>query len=95
MTKCIVVYYSQTGNTKKVANATTAGMKEVVKNCAMLTLKEVTTKELSKYDLIGLGYPTWSSKEPPNVREFIEQLPFLEGKHVFIFSTTEPGQPVS
>lgn len=87
MTKGIVIYYSQTGNTKRIAEAITAGMKKAIEECNMKTLKEVTAEDLTRYDLIGLGYPTWSSKEPPNVRAFIEQTIALEGKHIFIFST--------
>jgi flavodoxin/NAD-dependent dihydropyrimidine dehydrogenase PreA subunit len=85
--KGIVVYYSQTGNTKKIAEAITAGMKKTIEECEIRPLKEVTAEDLSKYDLISLGYPTWSSKEPPNVRAFIEQTISLEGKHIFVFST--------
>lgn len=87
MIKGIVIYYSQTGNTKKVANAISAGVKEVIKDCTVLAMKQVSAEELAKYDLIGLGYPTWSSKEPPNVRAFIEGLTSMVGKNVFIFST--------
>lgn len=87
MTKGIVVYYSQTGNTKKVAEAITAGMKKTIEECDMRALKEITPEGLSRYDLIALGYPTWSSKEPPNVRAFIERTIALEGKHIVIFST--------
>lgn len=87
MARGIVVFYSQTGNTKKVADEITAGMKEVIGECDIGSLKRVTAEDLSGHDLIGLGYPTWSSKEPPNVRTFIEQITSLEGKHIFVFST--------
>jgi flavodoxin/Fe-S-cluster-containing hydrogenase component 2 len=87
VTKGIVVYYSQTGNTKKVADAITAGIKTIIKDCDMRTLKGLTAEDLSEYELIALGYPTWSSREPPNVRAFIEQIVSLEGKHIFVFST--------
>ncbi len=94
MTKGIVIYYSQTGNTKRIAEAITAGMKKAIEECNMKTLKEVTAEDLTRYDLIGLGYPTWSSKEPPNVRAFIEQTIALEGKHIFISVRMEPDLPV-
>ncbi|MFC1533024.1 EFR1 family ferrodoxin [Thermodesulfobacteriota bacterium] len=87
MTKSIVVYFSQTGNTKKIAEAIRSGMIRTMGECDISTLKTIGVKDLIKYDLIGLGYPTWSSKEPPNVRTFVEQMVFMEGKHIFVFST--------
>jgi flavodoxin/Fe-S-cluster-containing hydrogenase component 2 len=85
--KSIVIYFSQTGNTKKIAHEIQKGIVSAIGECEISTLKTIGEKDLTKYDLIGLGYPTWSSKEPPNVRNFIEQMVFPEGKHLFAFST--------
>ena len=87
MIKSIVIYFSQTGNTKKIAEAIQRGIIESIGECDISSLKTISVKDLIKFDLIGLGYPTWSSKEPPNVRSSIEQMDFPEGKHIFAFST--------
>jgi flavodoxin/NAD-dependent dihydropyrimidine dehydrogenase PreA subunit len=87
MSKAIIIYFSQSGNTKKIAEAIHRGMLGTLANCDLSRLKDVSPKDVARYDLIGFGYPTWSSKEPPNVRAFANQIDSLEGKHVFAFST--------
>ena len=85
--KGLVVYYSQAGNTKKIARSIHKGMSSLLKQCDIAPVKAVKPQDLNKYDLIGLGSPVWCGAEPPNVRRFIESLPQQEGKHMFSFST--------
>ncbi len=85
--KGLVLYYSQTGNTRKVAQAIHKGMSPLLKQCDLRTLSEVRPEDLNNYDLIGLGSPVWCGAETPNVRKFIERLPEQHGKHLFSFNT--------
>jgi len=85
--KSLVVYYSQTGNTKKVARAIHKSMSKLVEQCDIAPVKEVDPKDLDKYDLVGLGSPVWMGAETPNVRRFIESLPNQKGRHIFSFNT--------
>jgi len=86
--KSIVIYYSQTGNTKKIAEAIHAGMSELSEECDIARLQDVNAEGLTRYDLIGLGAPVWHRREPANVMEFIEfAMNSLEGKHSFAFCT--------
>ncbi len=86
--KSIIIYYSQTGNTKKIAQAIHAGMSESAKQCDIARLQDVDTEDLFKYDLIGLGSPVWHRREPAHVMNFIEYtMNSLEGKHGFAFCT--------
>ena len=85
--KSLVVYYSQTGNTKKVARVIHKNMSQLVEQCDIAPVKEVDPKDLDKYDLVGLGSPVWMGAETPNVRRFIESLPNQKGRHVFSFNT--------
>ena len=86
--KSIVIYYSQTGNTKKIASAIYAGMSEVSDKCVIARLQDVDTGDLAGYDLIGLGAPVWHRREPANVMNFIEYtMNAVEGKHGFAFCT--------
>jgi flavodoxin/NAD-dependent dihydropyrimidine dehydrogenase PreA subunit len=84
--KSIIVYYTQTGNTQKIAEAIHAGMSQLMP-CDIRRLKEVDPgKDLIQYDLIGLGSPVWGGNVP-HVISFIEDMNHLDGKHAFVFCT--------
>ena len=86
--KSLIVYFSQTGNTKIIAEAIHAGMSELSNQCDIARLQDVDTEDLTGYDLIGLGAPVWHRREPVNVMNFIEYtMNTLEGKHGFAFCT--------
>jgi flavodoxin/ferredoxin len=82
--KCIVIYFSQTGNTEKVARAIQAGIKQTAGHCDITEIKEANPKRLYEYDLIGLGSPVYNVK---NVWSFIANTHSVGGKHVFAFCT--------
>ena len=86
--KSIVIYYSQTGSTAKIAGAIYAGISDLSEKCDISRLQDVSTVDLQHYDLIGLGAPVWHRREPANVMEFIEfGMNSVEGKHGFAFCT--------
>jgi len=85
--KSIVIYFSQTGNTEKIARAIQTGIKQVAEHCDIIRLKDANPRRLFQYDLIGIGSMVFDFKEPANVTSFISDLKFLGGKHVFSFST--------
>jgi NAD-dependent dihydropyrimidine dehydrogenase PreA subunit len=86
--KSIVIYYSQSGNTKQIAQALQKGIIQQTGQCDIARVKEIKAEELAKYDLIGIGAPTWSSCPSPIVIYFIKSLPAtLKGKHFFWYST--------
>jgi Fe-S-cluster-containing hydrogenase component 2 len=61
-------------------------MSKLIEQCDIVRLKEVDTRDLVNYDLIGLGSPVWGGV-PPNVELFINTMPPLQKKHSFAFST--------
>lgn len=86
--KSIIIYYSQTGNTKQIAQAIQAGVGELSEQSDIARLQDVDTDDLAKYDLIGLGAPVWHRREPANVMNFIEYtMNSVEKKHAFAFCT--------
>ena len=85
--KCLVIYYSQTGNTAKIARAIHKGVAQIAGQCDLAPLKQIAGLDLSRYDLIGLGTPVWNGGFPPNVRIFVENLPPQLGRHIFSFCT--------
>ena len=59
--KSIVIYYSQTGNTKTIAEAIRDGMFAENGQCDLAAFRDVTAQRLQEYDLIGIGTPIWGS----------------------------------
>lgn len=84
--KSIVVYFSLTGSTEKVARAIHKGMSQVVEQCDIFSIKQIDAKDLAGYDLIALGCPVWGGV-PPGFQLFLDRLPSLQGKHCFVFYT--------
>ena len=86
--KSIVLYFSLTGNTEKVAKAIQEGIKESAGSCDIMKITDAIPHLFYKYDydLIGIGTPTWGGPVP-NVIHFIDDLRGVGGKHAFIFYT--------
>ncbi|MFC1533149.1 flavodoxin family protein [Thermodesulfobacteriota bacterium] len=84
--KSIIIYFSLTGSTKKVAHAIHKGMNRLMERCDIATVKEVDIHRLSDYDLIALGSPVWGGL-PLNVKLFMDTVPPLPGKHAIAFCT--------
>lgn len=76
----LISYYSQSGNTKAMAEAVANGAES--ENGITLRLKsiqEVTQEDLLLADAIILGSPVYNANLPPAVIEFINSWPF-EGR---------------
>jgi Fe-S-cluster-containing hydrogenase component 2/flavodoxin len=84
--KSIVIYFSLTENTKKVAFAIYKGMQSLMEQCDISTIKEIDVSHLVDYDLIALGSPVWGGP-PSNVRLFMNNLPLFNKKHAVAFCT--------
>ena len=85
--RCVIIYFSQTGNTEKLAKAILKGMERAGGNCELVKIKDANPCRLAKYDLIGIGSPVFELVEPLNVTNFINNMRFVGGKHVFVFSS--------
>lgn len=111
--KVLVVYYSQTGNTKAVAEeiATKLGadieelvavqpydgdFEATIGRCMQEREQGITTEilpvkaDLSKYDVVFVGYPVWFGTFAPPVAAFLDQVSLSE-KKVIPFCTFGSG----
>jgi flavodoxin len=71
--KTLIIYWSATGNTEKVAGAIQKalygeGVKPVIKK-----ISQAAEEELHQYDLIFLGSPTYEFLPPEPVQKFVKQ----------------------
>jgi len=76
-TTIAVFYYSQSGNTKAMAEAVQYGARQVngVK-VRLLEIKEAVTRDILAADAIILGSPVYNGNVAPPVLEFINSWPF-------------------
>ena len=79
--KALVSYYSDTGNTKKVADAIYDAIEESEKEICLAT----EASNLSDYDLIFCGFPVQSMGLPAKMEAFVKKIP--ERKNVAFFAT--------
>jgi flavodoxin len=80
--KSLVVYYSESGNTQKLAQAVAAGM-----GTQAVKIEDVEAQTLSDYDLICIGTPVQRGAPAGKVLDFISQMPDMQGKKAAVFCT--------
>jgi len=90
MMKILVTYLSQTGNTKKIAEAIFESLEE---DKTIEPMDEV--QEIDDYSLIFIGFPVHSHSVPYKTESFLRQIP--GGKKIALFSThgSLPGGPLA
>jgi len=71
LSKILVLYYSQSGNTEKMANAVAEGAKSVVTSDVELNY-HVEADELVNFDAIILGAPTYHHDMPIDMKKLFE-----------------------
>jgi flavodoxin len=79
--KVLVAYYSESGNTEKLAKAISEGIETSEKE--ILPIKEVSGVE--GYDVIFVGFPVQSHSVPGKAEAFVKTFP--EGQKVAYFAT--------
>ncbi len=78
----IVIYYSQSGNTEKIAQAVAVGLGTKASKMA-----DVNLETLKNYDVIVIGSPVHGGAPNRKVATFISQMPVLAGKKAALFCT--------
>ncbi|MDB9823341.1 hypothetical protein OAC89_06565 [Deltaproteobacteria bacterium] len=92
----IVIYYSGSGNTAKVAGAIHRGMKSVIpcdiSPVAPAISKKVKPEDMAKYDVVAIGSCNWYHREVACVKHLTTDMPRMDGKHCILFAThgTQP-----
>jgi flavodoxin/NAD-dependent dihydropyrimidine dehydrogenase PreA subunit len=89
-----MVCFSQTGNTRKVADAMAEAFREAGHNARTIPLRDATPEDAATGDLLGVGTPCLSSQAPTPVKDFLRNLPTLDNRLAFVFATAggAPGR---
>ncbi|MCK4424514.1 flavodoxin domain-containing protein [Candidatus Bathyarchaeota archaeon] len=79
--KALIIYYSVTGNTRKVAFAIQKGLRKGGLEPTIKKISEAYTEELYDYDLVCFGTPVLHAFVPPRVNRFIRKKSEEYGAH--------------
>jgi flavodoxin/NAD-dependent dihydropyrimidine dehydrogenase PreA subunit len=92
--KVTMIYFSQTGNTRTVAETMAEAFREKGHVTRTISLKKATPQDATTSDLLGIGTPCYSSQAPTPVKAFLSTLPHLDKRHAFAFATSggSPGR---
>ena len=71
MNNALIIYFSKTGNTEKVALAIKKGLEKEGLEVTVKKISEAEGEELYNYDLVCLGSPVLHSLPTPPVMKFI------------------------
>lgn len=71
--KVLIVYYSQTGNTKRMAQLVTSGVKAEGVDVELKDVEEVKAKDLLKYDGIVIGSPTYYGSAAYQIKQLLDE----------------------
>jgi len=82
--KALVLYWSLTGSTKKVADSVAEGLRDSGAACAVHDLRTAAPPDVLDFDMVGFGYPVHYYRPPQPVIESIRGLD-LTGRSVFSF----------
>ena len=73
MNNALIIYFSKTGNTRKVALAIKEGLEKGGMEVTIKRVDEAIGEELYNYDLVCFGSPVLHSLPPPPVFKFIRK----------------------
>ena len=79
--KTLVTYYSESGNTEKLAEAIYEGLEATENEIAQINEE----KNFEDYDVIFVGFPVHGSSVPSKTEKCIKRIP--EGKMLALFGT--------
>ena len=89
-----LVYFSQTGNTRRVADAMADALREMNHPTRIRPLEDTNPQDLGNCNLLGVGSACFSSHAPTVIKDFLRSLPTLDKINSFVFATSSgaPGK---
>jgi flavodoxin len=97
----IIIYWSKTGNTEKVASAIQDGLKEAGADVRCMRVEDAGNVDFYAYDLVCVGFPSYQWSPPKPMDAFLNAklkayrsdgrvktgAPKVPGKHALVFCT--------
>ncbi|MDD2586964.1 MAG: flavodoxin family protein [Syntrophomonadaceae bacterium] len=85
MPRCLMIYYSQSGTTQKVAEHICKGLKSTGYQVDLCNLETEKAPDTTQYDLLGIGSPVYFFNPVSDIKRYINRLPQLNGMPAFVF----------
>jgi len=80
MAKVLIIYYSRSGNTKKMADSVAEGLKKEDVEVKETRVQDVKAEELLKFDGIIIGSPTYYGSMAAEIKKLLDESVKLHGK---------------
>ncbi|MBU2540497.1 MAG: NAD(P)H-dependent oxidoreductase [Candidatus Omnitrophica bacterium] len=80
MSKALIIYYSRSGNTAKMAQEIAAGIKEEGIEVDIKKINEVKPEMLFDYDAIIIGSPTYYGSMAAQIKSLLDETVRFHGK---------------
>ncbi len=80
MGQALVIYYSRTGNTKKMAETVVEGIRKEGVEAEIKDIKDVDVDELVNYDAIAIGSPTYYGSMAFEIKQLFDYSVKFHGK---------------
>lgn len=80
MAKALVIYYSQSGNTRKMAESVAEGIKKEGVEAVVKDIKDVTADELLQYEGLVIGSPTYYGTMAAEIKKLLDESVKFHGK---------------
>jgi NAD(P)H dehydrogenase (quinone) len=80
MAGALVIYYSRTGNTKKMAKLVAEGINKEGVEAVLKDVKDVEADELLKFDAVVIGSPTYYGTMAAEIKKLLDDSVKFHGK---------------
>jgi NAD(P)H dehydrogenase (quinone) len=80
MAGVLVIYYSRSGNTKKMAESIVEGAKKEGLTAVLKDVKDVAPDELLKYEAIVIGSPTYYGTMAAEIKKLLDESVEFHGR---------------
>ncbi|MDX8340330.1 EFR1 family ferrodoxin [Draconibacterium sp. IB214405] len=85
MKKAMIATFSQSGSTNKIADQIEKGITSGEWDIDRINIGQNSNTDVSGYDLVGIGSPTYFFNPPFIVQDFVNELKGLKNKPTFVF----------
>ncbi|MDD4980738.1 MAG: flavodoxin domain-containing protein [Candidatus Omnitrophica bacterium] len=80
MARALVIYYSRSGNTKKMAESVAEGIEKEGLETVIKEIKDVKADELLQYEAIAIGSPTYYGTMAYEIKRLLDESVKFHGK---------------